>query len=159
MKIPQAANIKQAARHSKEVEELLLELSKQHAAAQAALPQQGTFKQGTSGKAVMNKRALPDQEEEEDVTLAPQAPRLTTPVSPSRRPSTNPTGFHTPPEQTPTPVHVSRADGYLQKDDSLRAERGRSFTNSFSMSKHYPMDLPHVTSQCYGCHSNVLCRK
>ena len=117
----QAANSKQAARHSEEVEELLLELSK---LAQTAQP-----KQSTSNQADMKKSAQPEQEEEEDVmSLSPQAPRLTTPVSPSRRPSTHPRGFHTPPEGPPEQT-------YLQKDESLRAERGRSFTSSFNMSK------------------------
>lgn len=126
----QAAHTKQAAKHSEEVEELLLELSKQHAAAQAALPQQGSAEVGMKKKSVQS-----EQEEEEDEApddLGPQAPRLATPVSPSRRPSTHPLGFH-----TPTPVEASTAGGHAHRDESLRAERGRSFTSSFSMSKQY----------------------
>ncbi|KAL3145648.1 hypothetical protein ABBQ32_003187 [Trebouxia sp. C0010 RCD-2024] len=140
----QAANAKQTARHSKEVEELLLELSKQHAAAQAALPQQGSPQQGNFDEACMNKRALPKGEEEDDVatdSLTPQAPRLTTPASPSRRPSTHPRGFHTPPERTPTPVHASQTGDRPHRDGSLRAERGRSFSNSFCMSARQAVDM------------------
>ena len=135
----QAAQAKQAARHSEEVEELLLELSKQHAAAQAALPQQGT-----SDEVGVKESTQSKQEEEEDEfpgSLTPQAPRLTTPVSPSRRPSTHPRGVHTPPEgppvHTPTPLGASLTGGHPQRDESLRAERGRSFTNSFNTSEHY----------------------
>ena len=100
----------------------------------------------------MKKKSVqPEQgEEEEDVApdnLDPQAPRLTTPVSPSRRPSTHPRGFHTPtegpPVQTPTLVEASMAGGHAHRDESLRAERGRSFTSSFSMSKQcLPRVLP-----------------
>lgn len=147
LKSVQAASAKQAARHSQEIEELLLELSKQHAAAQAALPQQGTFpqgspQQGTFDEARMSKRALPNEGKEEDVatdSLTPQAPRLTTPASPSRRPSTHPRGFHNPSERTPTPFQASQTGDRPHKDDSLRAERGRSFSNSFGMSKQHPM--------------------
>ena len=135
----QAAHAKQAARHSEEVEELLLELSKQHAAAQAALPQPGT-----SGEAGMKKSRQSQQQGEEDVvpdSLTPQAPRLTTPVSPSRRPSTYPRGIHPPfegpPVQAPIPLGASLAGGHAQRDESLHAERGRSFSSSFNMSKQY----------------------
>lgn len=138
LSLVQAAHAKQAARHSEEVEELLLELSKQHAAAQATLPQQGT------SEVVMKESTQLKQEQEEDElsgTLTPSAPRLTTPVSPSRRPSTHPKRFHIPPEglpdQGPIPLGASLAGGHAQRDESLRAERGRSFTSSFNMSKQY----------------------
>lgn len=129
----QAAQAKQTAKHSEEVEELLLELSKQHAAATAALPHQGT-----SDEIGVKKSMQSTQEEERDVipdSLTPQAPRLSTPVSPSRRPSTRPRGLHTPPEGTPNPLGASLAGGRAQRDESLRAERGRSFSSSFNMSK------------------------
>ena len=150
----QAANVKQAARHSKEVEELLLELSKQHAAAQAALPQQGTFQQGRlqQGTSSEAERAFLDEEEGVPADgLTPQAPRLTTPVSPSRRPSTHPRGFHTPPERTPTPTHASLTGDHLQRGDSLQGKRGRSFSNSFSMSKHCPCVLCHMGLMSFCC--------
>ena len=151
----QAAHAKQAARHGEEVEELLLELSKQHAAAQVALPQQGT-----SDEVGVKESTQSKQEQEEGVlagSLTPQAPRLTTPVSPSRRPSTHPRGTHNPPEglpvQAPTPLGSSLAGGRVQKDESLRAERGRSFTSSFSTSKQNPVVCLHyipVASNQFG---------
>ena len=135
----QAAHAKQSARHSKELEELLLELSKQHAAAQAALPQQGISDEVGAKKSMRSQ-----QQGEEEVladSLTPQAPRLTTPISPSRRPSTHPRGIHTPPEgppvQAPTPLGPSQPAGHVHRDDSLRAERDRSLTSSFNMSKQH----------------------
>ncbi|KAL0020541.1 hypothetical protein WJX79_010459 [Trebouxia sp. C0005] len=133
----QAANLKQAARHTEEVEELLLELSKQHAAAQAALP----HTQGISGDALPQSSqgtsgtALPQGQkaDEPSRSLTPLPLRLTTPASPSRRPNTHPRGFHTPPPQG---AHGSpqkaAAEAYLvlSEQDSLRAERGRNFSSS-----------------------------
>ena len=148
----QAAITKQVARHTKEVEELLLELSKQHAAAQGALPQQGT-----SSTAVMKKNSPPQEEEEEDGmvgSLTPPPPRLTTPVSPNRRPSTQPRGFHTPPvhppEQTPNPP----AGSHAEQEDTLRAERGRSFSSSFRLSKQM-----HFYGRIISCPVSTTCRR
>ena len=150
----QAANTKQTARHIEEVEELLLELSKQHAAAQAALPQTS---QGVSGTAPVKgplhsallqppqgqcKQPLPQEENDEGLSrsLTPLPPRLTTPASPSRRPSTHPWGSHTPPLD-PLRKHpsVSGQNSVLAEhaqDESLRAERGRSFSSSFRWGKN-----------------------
>ena len=141
----QAANLKQAARHTEEVEELLLELSKQHAAAQAALPH---TPQGMSGDALPQSSqgttgtALPQGQhaDEPSRSLTPLPPRLTTPASPSRRPSTHPRGLHTPPPEgahaTPQPAGA-KADSVLAEQDSLRSERGRSFSNTHRWSKLY----------------------
>ncbi|DBA84427.1 hypothetical protein WJX77_002493 [Trebouxia sp. C0004] len=134
----QAANLKQAARHTKEVEELLMELSKQNAAAQAALPH---TPQGLSGDALplssqgASGTALPQGQnaDEPSRSLTPLPPRLTTPASPSRRPSTHTRVFHTPPPEgcSGTPQEAgAKAYSVLTEQESLRAERGRSFSNS-----------------------------
>jgi hypothetical protein len=144
----QAANLKQAARHTEEVEELLLELSKQHAAAQAALPH---TPQGISGSALPQSSqgasgiALPQGQsaDEPSRSLTPLPPRLTTPASPSRRPSTHPRGFHTPP---PENAHVTSQEAGAKaysvlaeqaQHESLRAERGRSFSSSHRWGKAF----------------------
>ena len=142
----QAANLKQAARQTKEVEELLLELSKQHAAAQAALPHtpQGISgdalpqsSQGASGIALLQGQSA----DEPSRSLTPLPPRLTTPASPSRRPITHPRGFHTPPPEGahPTPQEAgAKTDSVLTEQaqhESLRAERGRSFSSSHRWGK------------------------
>ena len=127
----QAANAKQAARHTKEVDELLLELSRQHAASQAALaqgqgasgqdaslqgamqqgiPQQGALQQGMSSStgqllqadsAQMKINAMTEGGADSNNSLTQQPPRLTTPVSPSRRPNTHFRGVHIPPMTPP----------------------------------------------------------
>ncbi len=124
----QAANSKQAARHTKEVEELLLELSKQHAAAQAVLP---STHQGLSGSAL----AQEEEQQGPSRSLTPLPPRLPTPASPSRRPKTHSRGFHTPPGDPPemgdTVLRADSARTEQAQDESLRAEQGRSFSSSY----------------------------
>lgn len=112
----QALNVRQAAKHSAEVDELLLELSKQNAAAQAAqttptsevanpltsqeprvyssghyLPQDGATP-AKEGQAEAMDRLTSKLNQANHVDLAstsgrsPTPPRLTTPNSPARRP-------------------------------------------------------------------------
>jgi hypothetical protein len=156
----QAANLKQAARHTKEVEELLLELSKQHAAAQAALPQTS---QGISGDAVPQSSqgasgtALPQGQNAvgPSRSLSPLPPRLTTPASPSRRPSTHPRGLHTPPPEgahaTPQAAGAEPISVLTEQaqHESLRAERGRSFSSSHRRGKVFSLKV--------FCHKSLRC--
>ena len=154
----QAANFKQAARHTKEVEELLLELSKQHAAAQAALPHTpqgipgGALPQSSQGA---SDTALPQGQnaDEPSRSLTPLPPRLTTPASPSRRPSTHPRGFHTPPPEGAHATHQeagAKAYSVVTEQESLRAERGRSFSSSHRWGK--------VLSFMAFCHKPPSCK-
>ena len=135
----QVANTKQAARHTQEVEELLLELSKQHAAAQtapegsagstqAARLQQTALPQPSQAD---SGRSLPQEEDAEEPSrsLTPLPPRLTTPASPSRPPKAHSWGYHTPPpERGFTPLNPDSVLSEQAQDESLRAERGRSFS-------------------------------
>lgn len=84
---------KQAAKHSAEVEELLLELSKQNAAAQAAHTTRHSERAETDGRAGdanrLDLEVNPGQPAKPEVTAgrSPTPPRLTTPTSPVRRPN------------------------------------------------------------------------
>ncbi len=170
----QAANLKQAARHTQEVEELLLELSKQHAAAQVALPH---TPQGISGGALPQSSqgasgtALPQGQNADEPSRSPTPlpPRLTTPASPSRRPSTHPMGFHTPPPEGPhaSPQEAgAKANSVLTEQaqhKSLRAERGRSFSSrwgkafflcSLFLTNPLVAKLKSLLEDCY-CNSQI----